>query len=417
VVGHDFSYPDAVNTPTTLSLYHSLFKLFGHSTWRDIRHYQTLIWLVLGLLEAERINLNDWADRIHGRAKRASSRVRRLSRWFKNARIIVDDLYGPIIRAAIASWGETLLYLALDTSVLPGGYCQLRLSIIYRGRAVPLAWLVIEHPSSSVSFERYKLLLDKAALLLPAGGKVVLLADRGFVDTRLMAYLHKDLKWHYRIRVKGNLTFYSNGQRLSPVQLRPAAGEARFFAEVSITKKQYGPVTLAVGRAHDSKERWLLLSDEAPDAAIFQEYSLRFDIEQSFLDDKSGAFELEDTDLQGAQVLTRLYLVVALATLYLVAQGVAVVQTGRRREFDAHSFRGDSYLKLGWRYLRRALAGVKGLELLGELKLTGAADPEPAMASRKQHQKRQKKFFDLFDFDCGRLQEPEDAFFGWPLAA
>lgn len=61
-------------------------------------------------------------------------------------------------------------------------------------------------------------------------------------------------------------------------------------------------MTLAVGKAHDSKERWLLVSDEAPDIETFREYSQRFDIEESFLDDKSGAFGLEDTQLVGAEV-------------------------------------------------------------------------------------------------------------------
>ncbi len=94
-----------------------------------------------------------------------------------------------------------------------------------------------------------------------------------------------------------------------------------------------------------------------------------------------------------------------------------MVETGRRRELDAHTFRGDSYLKLGWRYLRRALAGVAGFGFLQALKLTGAVDPEPAMASKSQHQKRQGKFFDCFHFDFICVQEQGDTFASWPLAA
>ena len=47
---------------------------------------------------------------------------------------------------------------------------MVRLSVIYRGRAVPLVWCVLEHGSAAVAYEVYKALLEKAArwCLLPA---------------------------------------------------------------------------------------------------------------------------------------------------------------------------------------------------------------------------------------------------------
>ncbi len=121
-----------------------------------------------------------------------------------------------------------------------------------------------------------------------------------------------------------------------------------------------------------------------------------FRLEEEFLDEKSNGFE--NTRLQGATILSRLCLVLAVATLYLVAQGSELVHQGRRREVDPHSSRGSSYLKLGWRYLRRFLSGVPGYRLLSSLCLTGKPDPEPAMASKTQHAKRSKERFDLLDF-------------------
>ncbi len=70
------------------------------------------------------------------------------------------------------------------------------MSVLYRGRAVPVVWQVLAHESSSVAFEVYRPLLEKAARLMPSGVKVVLLADRGFCDTKLMAYLSDELAWH-----------------------------------------------------------------------------------------------------------------------------------------------------------------------------------------------------------------------------
>ncbi len=74
-----------------------------------------------------------------------------------------------------------------DTSQLWGEYCLIRLSVQYRGRAVPIVWRVIRHKSSSVSLSTAQAMLKRAARLLPAGISVCLLADRGFTDTALIA--------------------------------------------------------------------------------------------------------------------------------------------------------------------------------------------------------------------------------------
>ena len=111
----------------------------------------------------------------------------------------------------MAEWSEQALYVALDTSMLWDTYCLIRLSVIYRGRAVPLVWCVLEQGSAQVSFDAYKELLEQAALLLPRGCKVVFLADRGFADTELMAHLHR-LGWHWRIRIKSSFWLYRCGR-------------------------------------------------------------------------------------------------------------------------------------------------------------------------------------------------------------
>lgn len=75
----------------------------------------------------------------------------------------------------------------------------------------------------------------------------------------------------------------------------------------------------------------------------------------------------------------------ALTTLYLVCQGTEVVKQGLRRWVDPHWFRGQSYLKIGWKWVERALS--RGDKLVTRWALAAEADPEPAMASRRQAQK------------------------------
>jgi len=368
----------------TLRLYDTLVLVLSqHRNWLDIRHLKTLAWMMVGLIQSQAISLTEWVPYVHGRAQYAQSTVRRFRRWLDNERIKVHKLYGPLIQQAVAEWGEQRLYLALDTSMLWGQYCIIRISIVYRGRAVPLVWKVLKHASSAVAFDAYKDLLNRAAqLLLPFQCQVVFLADRGFADTDLMAHLTK-LGWQWRIRLKGNFLIHRPGRRRCKAKrITPAVGHAILWQNVHITAQQYGPVHVAIARHPGSKEFWIVVSSEPTSITTFEEYGLRFDIEENFLDDKSNGFQLEASVIRDAQALERLCFVLAITTLFLVSQGTVVVEQGKRRWVDPHWFRGSSYLKIGWRWVKHALS--KGWALITRLYLPGTPDPEPAKASRKQ---------------------------------
>ena len=160
-----------------------------------------------------------------------------------------------------------------------------------------------------------------------------------------------------------------------------------------MTEQQYGPVHLAMARGQGNKEYWFVVSDEPTPLQTFDEYGLRFDIEENFLDDKSNGFQLESSLIRSAQALARLCLVLAMTTLYLVSQGTEVVKQGKRRWVDPHWFRGQSYLKIGWNWVKLALS--RGYELVTRLHVSAEADPEPAMASKRQAQKQPQLFIAL----------------------
>ena len=357
-----------------------LVELCGQpGQWRDVRHVQTLAWMVEGLIQTGCVKLTAWVPFVHGRARYAQSTQRRFRRWLANRRIEVQPLYGPLIQDALREWGTHTLYLALDTSMLWNQYCLIRLSVVYRGRAVPVVWEVIEHGSSSVTHEAYEALLDAVPALLPKGIKVVFLADRGFADTELMAHLRR-LGWHFRIRIKGSFGVARPGHAPCKVEdFTLAPGRALFLHHVAITAEQFGPVSLALARHTSNGEYWYIVSDEPTSVHTFVEYGRRFDIEENFLDDKSNGFQLESSLVRDAAALTRLCLVLAVATLYLVAQGTHVVAQQKRRWVDPHWFRGSSYLRIGWQWVKTAL--VRGWELAASFHLSGAPDPDPCRAS------------------------------------
>src|SRR5918992_3253345 len=381
------------NTPY---LYDTLLGVLGqHSKSLDRRHRQTLAWMMLGLICSKTVSLGAWIPFVVSQARYAQSTVRRFSRWLNNNRIKPQPLYGPLIEQALRGWVGKRIYIALDTSMLWNTYCMIRLSVIYRGRAVPLVWKVIEHGSAAVSLEVYQALLDEAKRRMPFACKVVFLADRGFADTQLMSYL-REMGWHFRIRIKAK--FWVDPSHLSPfqvgdVELKP--GHMTCWQEVHITDHRFGPVHLAVAQPLRSDEYWYVISDETADLKTLEEYGLRFDIEENFLDDKSNGFQLEDSLIRSAEALECLCFVLAITTLYLVSLGTSVVKQGKRRLVDPHWFRGSSYLKIGWSWMTYAL--TRGYELYTTLYLCSETDPEPAMASKKQDATRRQSRY-LFEY-------------------
>lgn len=180
-----------------------------------------------------------------------------------------------------------------------------------------------------------------------------------------------------------------------PCQLKQfhlGLGEVALLLGVKITKTvPYGLVNLALARDPISGELWYIISDEPTTLQTFREYSERFDIEENFLDDKSNGFELERSEIRSTVALSRLCLVLAVATLYLSVQGQQVVAAGQRRRVDCHWHRGNSYLRLGWEWVLGTL--YQGWQLFHTLQLSGFPDPEPAIASRKQSQQQYLREF------------------------
>jgi hypothetical protein len=326
------------------------------------------------------------------RGQFAQSKQRRISRWLHNARINVHRLYGPLVQASLAHWKEAEMYLALDTSLFWEEYCVVRLCVVHRGRALPIVWRVFKHKSASLAFPYYREMLQQGAKRLPKDIKIILLADRGFVHTGLMRMVTEQLAWHYRIRVKSNSWIYRTGKGWFQLKdLHCQRGQALCFQSVRLHKREsYGMVNVIIGLNNLNGEFWAIVSDEQTTLQCFREYGLRFDIEENFLDDQSSGWNLQLSEIRDVPALSRLCFLLAVATLYVTAQGVELVESGKRRWIDTHWFRGNSYFRLGWDWIKAA--SLQGWSLIHQVCFTSNHDPDPAIASRTQHHSRLYRF-------------------------
>lgn len=371
-------------TPTS-RLYNALSRYLSQREiqWQDARHLQTLCWMIIGMIQSQNVHLNGFGVYVKSRAQFAQSHQRRFRRWLSNRRIDVVSAHHALVRQALSEWNRERLYLSLDTTVVWNCFCIVWVGVVYRGRTIPVAWSVIAQSSSSVRLGTIQRVLRQAQSILPPGVSIVLLADRGFADGKLMNYLRENLGWHFRIRIKRSFQFQHQGQwcKVSSVPLQP--GQAYFTDAVAVGKtKPFSDVYLAFAHDKPSGEDWTIVSDEPTNLQTFAQYRLRFCVEESFLDLKSNGFNLEASRLRDKFALSQLCGVIALTMLFLVLQGVQVVASGKRRQVDTHWNRGMSYLKLGWNWIRLAITQQWKIQVYPFL--SSLPDPQPAIASKRQ---------------------------------
>jgi Transposase DDE domain len=363
-------------------LLEALSPILPRTVYQDVRRVRTLGWAVTGLCLTHTVRLGAWAEVVESRAQYAASRVRRLSRWLHHRAIHPQEWYQPVLQAALVDWQQaSRLYIALDTTALTP-FVLIRASLVYCHRAIPLAWRAMRHKSTQVGFEAYQPVLDQVRAIVPPGLVITLLADRGFVHEQLLHYLHTQ-QWHFRLRLPGDTLVHLKAQPVTAIRdLCPPAGERRFFQEVSILGTAVGPVSLALACLLDQPDDpWFVVSDEQTSAQTLDEYGLRFDIEEAFLDEKSGGYQIHTSKLATPEALERLLLIVAIATLHLTSIGAGVVRAGKHRWVDTHWDRGMSYLKLGWRWRQQHYQ--RGWQAFVPFWLDPAPDPLPVPASRR----------------------------------
>src|SRR6266496_2411951 len=306
-------------------LMRALLRLMPKTIYQDPRRLSTLAWAITGLCLKQTVHLSAWTEVTQSRAQTVASRIQRFSRWLHHPAISPPDWYRPIVQEALSDWPtDQRLYIALDTTALLP-FVLIRASLVYRGRAISVAWRALRHRSTQVSFEAYQPVLDQVRTIMPTGQVITLLADRGFAHERLLHYLNQQ-RWHFRLRLPADTLVHLGAQPVSAIRaLCPPAGQERFFQRVSILGTAVGPVHLALAAPIDHPDDpWFVASDEPTDARTLDEYGLRFDIEENFRDEKSGGYQIHSSQLATPEALDRLILILAMTTLHLTSIGVAV---------------------------------------------------------------------------------------------
>lgn len=219
-----------------------------------------------------------------------------------------------------------------------------------RSRTLPIAWIVVKGSKGHFPEDMHVKLVRKVHEVIPEGSEVVFLGDGEFVGTFLQAELDK-CHWRYVCRTASNTILSKNAAACAYQTFPLKAGECWSIADVSFTRKYYGPV-MAIGwwRKGYQEPIYLVTNLDTADEAC-RWYQKRFHIETFFSDQKSRGFHLHKSHIADPSRLARLMLAACLAYIWIVYLGTLAMETGLYRRIHRTDRCDLSLFQLGFRML------------------------------------------------------------------
>lgn len=285
------------------------------------RHLNTLASLVSGIVGSKSTNLPAIAGKVPDGAKR-ENRVKKFSRWMKNERIDVEIYYLPYADALLTSLAaHRTLLLAMDGSEVGRKCLALMVSVIYKKRALPIAWIVVKGNKGHFPEETHVQLVEQVHQIVPEEADVIFVGDGEFDGITLQATID-GYGWEYVCRTAKNTQLGADGERFSLQEVDVQPGECIGLPDVTFTLQDYGPVlAIAWWDAQYEEPIYLVTNMELVREACHW-YSKRCQIETFFSDQKSRGFNLHKSHISDPARLARLLIAACLAYIWIIYLGV-----------------------------------------------------------------------------------------------
>jgi len=243
----------------------------------------------------------------------------------------VEACFAPWLGWILDWWVGDTLPLAIDATSVRDRQVVLAISVLYRGSAIPVAWVVLPHRGKGEWLPHLERLLALVAPAVPAAMTVLVMTDRGLWSPRLWRRI-REIGWHPLMRIRPDATFAPAGERRCCARaLVPGTGWCWVGEGVAYKEKAKRiAATLVAVWGRDQAEPWLLLTDLAPDDVGVSWYGVRVWIELGFRALKSMGWHWERTRRTDPTRIARHWLVLAIATLLTLAVGTRLEDAAAR---------------------------------------------------------------------------------------
>jgi hypothetical protein len=241
---------------------------------------------VVGVVHAASLSIHaiglGLAEARGGHAKHA---IKQVDRLLSNPGVDVWALFAHWVPHVVGA--HAAIVVALDwTEFAADGHATIALSLVTaHGRATPLVWKTV--PKAQLKGRRNQHeddVLQRFHEVLPAGVHVTVLADRGFGDQKLYAFL-TGLGFDFIVRFRQTVAVTSaDGDVRTASEWVPANGRIRHLRGATVTQ-DFAPLDAVVCvKAPRMKEPWCLAvrGTARSGAEVVKRYGRRFTIEETF---------------------------------------------------------------------------------------------------------------------------------------
>lgn len=237
----------------------------------------------------------------------------------KRRAIGVGDSFAPLLRWILSDWsGSKQVTLAMDVTYLGDRFTILAISVVYRGCALPVAWRILPGNMKGAWHPIWVELVAALKPAIPADWRVFVLTDRGLYSQRLFKVLRK-AGWHPMMRIRAQGLWRRKRAKTWQDLARPGMGV--WCQRVVCFKGDPLVCTLCVQWDARYDEPCLIVTDLPPPQVDHNRYTLRTWIEAGFKDIKRGGLRWEHTKITDPARADRLWLVIAVALIWLVRVG------------------------------------------------------------------------------------------------
>jgi len=344
----------------------TLFASTGFHLSKPLR--TTLVELIVCLLENNKAHLSKLGEYLCDANTDVMASIQRVRRFLSNPRISPSATVRPLImlmRPLLAPLTEIILIV--DRTDWQRRQCHisiLSVAVSYKGRALPLYWMVSGKPGCS-SLEEWKQVLFPVIAALQQmpwlTGRplhIHVVADREFASPRLAEWLHMTFAVNVTFRLKASM--YLRGEDTSETKVASLIkamkkGSRHILHHQMVTRDSTFAMNVLLTWGHEYEEPLVVATTSPDPTAVDGVYGQRFTIEPMHKDWKSNAFDLERTRVTDPKRIETLLIPIAFAYVFCVLEGEQKERDGEVRVPPKGKPRMVSLFLSGLRAISRAL--------------------------------------------------------------
>jgi len=280
-------------------------------------HIITLAMMIAGIVMSKKAQLSEMSSEIPTAAKDKSTEMR-LRRWVKHDGIDEEMIYLPFAQQILNALSEQELVLVMDGSQVGRGCMVLMVGVVYKKRALPIAWLVYKGKKGHTTAKRHIEVLEKVSKLLSETARVILLGDAEYDTTEMLLWVQENTSWNYDLRTSPQIYVTTEGGKQAIGDMALGKNHVVQYLNVGFTQNTAVKTNLVSWWSDKYDKPIYLISNLTSKYLTCRQYQRRYRIETFFSDQKSRGFHIHKSHLSNPTRVSRLLVAACLAYIWII---------------------------------------------------------------------------------------------------